>query len=68
MEAAVVESANSHLFDAKPMSRVDRRLVVLESMSAECGSLLTKIQIKQYKGRASLDIPSLSIPRTLLPS
>ena len=48
-------------------SRVDRRMVVLENMSAECGALLTKIQIKQYRGRASCELPTLETPiRTLL--
>jgi len=30
--------------------RIDRRLMTLESMSAECSALLAKVSIKQYHG------------------
>lgn len=39
--------------------RIDKRLVTLEAMSAECGALLAKVSVKQYRGHG-YEFPSLS--------
>lgn len=61
-------------FDSKEdqMQFVDRRLVVLESMSAECSALLTKVVIKRHRSRKDvsvLDVPVLDFrDRSLIPT
>lgn len=48
--------------------RMDRRLVAIESMSAECAALLTKITIKQTHSRTfGYELPIGQANRTLLP-